>query len=474
MHHIEGVFRAGGGQRFGQDHTAPSDNRTALRTDGYDYRTGGPVLLSPKHGAIPEHLDDFYSALYKGDSEVGKLAGLFSMEDDWPWRWETLSHGERKRAQIAAALYTQPEVLALDEPSNHLDEEAQGFLLQGLKTFSGIALVVSHDRPFLDLLCSSCLFIEDGAVIQRPGNLSQALVQKQREEKERLRIFEVRQKKLSQLKEQAQLQREKADRHRKDFSKRGIGAKDHDARFRIDGLRLAGKDAIGGRLSKAMERRADQTEKRLNTIDKPAYRKTGISFSAPLPGAKRIVRLLPGTLILSEERSLIYPELTIDRGDHISLEGPNGVGKTSLVREILRTHETKRREWLYLAQELSGTEIDRMVSFFRELDNERKGELLSRFSRLNGDPDVCSEIGSMSAGELRKMYLAMGLLEETGFLILDEPTNHLDLPSRMAIEAALSEWPGALLVISHDQAFRRKLSSRRWVIDSGCLNIFLE
>jgi macrolide transport system ATP-binding/permease protein len=112
----------------------------------------------------PENFTDF---LYAYDNESERLKARLSIDDDWPYRWETLSHGERKRAQIAAALWAEPEVLALDEPTNHIDMESKNLLYEMLKAYKGIGILISHDRSLFNILCSGILFMDSQRVVGR-------------------------------------------------------------------------------------------------------------------------------------------------------------------------------------------------------------------------------------------------------------------------------------------------------------------
>ncbi|MDR1411986.1 MAG: ATP-binding cassette domain-containing protein, partial [Spirochaetaceae bacterium] len=130
---------------------------------------------------IPESWEDIFSA----GSGAGRLMDRLGIKADWPYRWETLSHGERKRFQLAAALWKNPPLLAVDEPTNHLDAEAGALVRDALAGYRGIGLLVSHDRALLDSLCGNCLFLREGSAALRPGSVSRGLAEEDREKTEK-------------------------------------------------------------------------------------------------------------------------------------------------------------------------------------------------------------------------------------------------------------------------------------------------
>ncbi len=143
-------------------------------TEGHIRQIGSARYAVQRTDAPP---DDWLAFMDSWDPPAIDARALLGVEPEWADRWDTLSHGERKRAQIAAALWRRPDVLALDEPTNHLDAHAKGVLLAALKSFHGVGLLVSHDRDFLDELCSQCLFIFPPRIVMRPGGVSAGMEQ---------------------------------------------------------------------------------------------------------------------------------------------------------------------------------------------------------------------------------------------------------------------------------------------------------
>jgi ATPase subunit of ABC transporter with duplicated ATPase domains len=174
---------------------------------------------------------------------------------------------ERKRAQIGTALWQEPEVLAIDEPTNHIDIEEARVNCGGITCLSCVGLLVSHDRDLLDSLCQQCLFVEPPTVIARPGGVTKGL-QIDRQEQQTLQKQQLQKKQeYNRLHREAVKRRELAQQADKRRSKRGIAKKDHDAKAKINQARVTGKDAVGGKLLRQLDGRLQQARSKLNRPD---------------------------------------------------------------------------------------------------------------------------------------------------------------------------------------------------------------
>jgi ATPase subunit of ABC transporter with duplicated ATPase domains len=432
-----------------------------LRPAAGSIRRPDDILYCPQRSDdIPEDWEDLFFA---ADNAAGRLMDILGIGADWPYRWDTLSYGERKRFQLAATLRRNPAMLAVDEPTNHLDRDAGALVREALGEYTGIGLLVSHDRALLDRLCRNCLFIREGTVTLRPGGVSRGLAEEERELTERLGLRKKLADEGDRLAAEADRRRRTAESSRNRFSKRGLKSGDHDTRGKINLAKLSGKDAVGANQYKRMKNRALKAEEALEQAGNPHERKRGITLGGQQARGDRLFFLEPGSIPLGTERKLAFPELCMGPGDRIALTGPNGSGKSTLIRHIL-TRIPPGLPRLYLPQELSPEESRTVLNEVFQEEEGFRGEILARFSRLGSDPRLLFQSALPSPGEIRKLLIARGIFYEPALLVMDEPTNHLDLVSRGLLEDALAEYPGGLLLVSHDERFLSRLATQEWAI----------
>ena len=396
------------------------------------------------------------------DNSGCKIKGKLGIKDDWLERWDTLSHGERKRSQIATALWQEPDLLAIDEPTNHLDSEAKRLLSLALESFRGIGLVVSHDRDLLDSLCQQCLFVDPPNVSLYPGGFSAGSRQKEQDEQYQSERQSQAKRELKKLKQQASRRRDKASRSHQMRSKKGISAKDHDAKSRKDAARVSGKDGQAGRLLKQMAGRLRQASDDLSRFTVKKHYDTGIWLQSEKSKRNTLLELNRSEIELGEGRRLSIPPLFMRPADRIAITGVNGAGKSTFVKYIIDSLTIPRQRLTYVPQEIDLPTSQKIMADARSLADEKLGKMMTLVSRLGSRPTQLLESRQPSPGEIRKVMLAIGIVSEPHLIIMDEPTNHLDLASIECLESALSDCPCGLLLVSHDRQFLDRLTSIEW------------
>ena len=435
----------------------------------------------------PGNLEDFAVAY---DRAAIKLRNELAIGDDWPWRYDTLSCGQQKRLQVACALWSAPDVLVVDEPTNHVDASTRQALFTALSKFKGIGVLISHDRELLDALCSQCLFMTNGTVIMRPGGYSQASSQVALERSSAIHAREIAQKETARTEREAQRRREEASRVQARRSGKGIAKNDSDARAKKRHYIVSGQDGKAGKLSARMQDRLEKAEDDVADSKVEKRYDAHVWLDAEPSKRKVLFRMEPGRIAVGESL-LSLPALFIGNTDHIGLVGDNGSGKTTLVKKIIASisadmssidtslidtsfmdatsANTGRADTrvLYIPQEPDVLQKEKTLKKMRELPSVQRGQVLSIVAQLNSDPDCILEGDTVSPGEMRKLMLALGILESPELLVMDEPTNYLDLGSTEALERLLSVYPGALLLVSHDASLVSSATSITWRIQKS-------
>lgn len=424
------------------------------------------ALCEQETDRAPEGLDEFAVAYDRRALELRQNLGI---TDELPWRFEGLSGGERKKLQVAVALWRDPDVLVLDEPTNHIDAAARVGLVRLLAGYRGIGILVSHDRDLLDALVERCASFEDGRVVVRPGGFSQAAAQRDLERETAVRERGRARGELTGLTAEQRERAREAARADGRNSKRHIAPKDHDAKSKIDLARVSGQDGARGRLAAQIGARVNAAEDRLASVRVPK-RYDGDLWLGARPSCRRVVAHLDAAKIPCGEGVLCVPELFVGSTDHVALAGPNGCGKSTLL-DYLRPQLDPVLPVLDIPQEVDAATREQVLARVAALPDAELGRVLSCVAQLNSDPDRILEGGRTSPGELRKLMVALGALDAPALIIMDEPTNHLDLHSVQALERAMAAFPGALVLVSHDERFLAACTSERWEIGGGVMRV---
>jgi macrolide transport system ATP-binding/permease protein len=436
----------------------------------------GKILLPGPAYYAEQRTDDLppgLTELIRSKDKTGfKIKDMLGIHPDWPERWASLSHGERKRCQIGAALYAHPLVLAVDEPSNHLDPPARKKLLDALQSYRGIGLLVSHDREMLDHLCRHTLFLSPPYIDVRNSPYSSA---KQEIEKEEAHIAHenlVLKREIKKLKKKVAQQQMKSARADKLKSKRHINPGDHDAKAKKDLARLTGKDAVQGRIHARMKSKLSSAVEQRKNLSFRKDKKLGIDFNA-----QEIPRHFPliissGEIKIGQKVILKFPELIIQQGDKIGILGDNGSGKSTFIEYLRKKIRLDTGKIVFIPQEIPREDATAVLTRVQNLDSTGKGEIMTIISRLGSEPVQLLDTSLPTPGEVRKLMLAEGILRQPAIIVMDEPTNHMDLPSIQCVETALKECPCAQVLVSHDHYFLNNTTDITWLFTADDENRF--
>jgi ATP-binding cassette subfamily F protein 3 len=368
-----------------------------------------------------------------------------------------LSGGQQTRAALGKLLLQDVDLLLLDEPTNHLDLAALEWLETYLASWKGAMVVVSHDRYFLDKVVSRTIEMAFGRIEEYPGNYTRYLHLREERIERRLREYEAQQAYIA---------------HTEEFIRRyKAGQRSREAR---------GRQTLLNRLER-VERPQDFPELHFefNSVTDSGLvvlstQKLAVGYRA----AQRDGQANAEPTVLVQ-----VADLELLRGDRVGLIGPNGTGKTTLLRTLIGElppvsgqvqigHNVRIG---YYSQTHAGLNLERTIldeiRQMTTLSEDGARSFLGRFL-FSGD-DVFKSIGALSGGERSRVALAKLTLQGSNFMVLDEPTNHLDLQSRQFLEEILGEFEGTLLFVSHDRYFIDKLATKVWAIEEGILIPYL-
>ncbi|MCK6516148.1 ATP-binding cassette domain-containing protein [Myxococcota bacterium] len=405
------------------------------------------------------------------DASALALRARLQLPPDGPGRWPTLSVGERRRWQLAAALWSEPDVLLLDEPSDPLDDAGRALLLSALRRHRGVGVLVSHDRALLDELCGVTLRVTPGQVRRFDEPYTAAAARWRAEEEAERRRWEESARQLKRAEhrhDQARRDREAAD-HQVSARVRMKGPKDSDAR----GILARGRAEMG---AAAQAKRAAAARRRVEGLSETLARPP---TPAPLGAALRLggvsaprerLLSLPLAQVKVAGRPLAGPaELSLSREDRVWLRGPNGAGKTTLLRALAEASRLPPERLFVLPQTFTEAEVQALLAEAHGLSAEARGQLGHRLAALGVAPERVWSSRRPSPGEARKLALALALHREVWLMLLDEPSNHLDLPSVERLEAALGGVGGAFVLVTHDAQLAQATCRRVWRIEGGLL-----
>jgi ATP-binding cassette subfamily F protein 3 len=415
------------------------------------------------------------------------LTGLGFDEDDYGLRLEHLSGGQRTRAFLARLLLSDPDLLLLDEPTNHLDIAAVEWLESYLAAWDGAAVIVSHDRYFLDKACNVMLEMLAGGYELHNGNYSAYLHQRQERAERRQETFEREKEKL--LKEVEYI--------KKNISGQNVSqAKGKLRRLTrmVQAIAQVGFETVLNTNWSQLDVETttspfgvEEAERRVRALRSPV--RTLPKLHLNLRTAKRSGDLVIRTKDLQvgwpDKFLFSAPDIELRRLGCAALIGPNGAGKTTFLKTILGQLEPQAGEVElgaslqigYFAQAHEDLDLNRTV--MEEIDSVvptwLPGQIRDYLGKylFSGD-DVFKRVEMLSGGERGRLALAKLALQDTNLLLLDEPTNHLDIPSQEILQAVLDEYPGTILLVTHDRYLIDALATQIWEVnpDESELTVF--
>jgi ATP-binding cassette subfamily F protein 3 len=406
------------------------------------------------------------------------LTGLGFPAADFHMPLDHLSGGQRTRAYLARLLLSEPDLLLLDEPTNHLDIAAVEWLEGRLSQWQGAAVIVSHDRYFLDHACNSLLEMAlSGAELYR-GNYSTYLQERENRWNHRVEVFESERGKLAK----------DLDYIKKNIAGQNVSqAKGKLRRLTriVQAIEQVGMDAVvstnWSQLDVAVTTSpfsVDEAERHVRALRPPARLLPDLALH--LRSTRRSGDLVIRTrgLEVGYPGRLLFrsPDIELRRTDCAALIGPNGAGKSTLLKTVLGQLEPLAGEVIlgaslhigYFAQAHEGLDprnsvLDEVLAASPGMLPHQGRDYLGRFL-FSGD-DVFKKVEMLSGGERGRLALAKLALEDTNLLLLDEPTNHLDIPSQEVLQAVLDAYQGTILLVSHDRYLVDALATQIWEID---------
>ena len=387
---------------------------------------------------------------YDMDVDVDKVCnGLGITAEQRTQPFDSLSGGEKTRVNLARLLLEKTDILLLDEPTNHLDLRSVEWLETYINGFKGTVLTISHDRYFIDQVADRVIEITDGHAEFYSGNYSFYMDEKQARFDLQMKQYEQEQAKLKQL------------------------------GYTVERMKGWGIN------NRTLYRRAMSIQHRMERIKKTERPKTEKTMKATF-GEKDfsgdvVFKIKNMSKAFGDRTLFSNVELNVEGGERIALLGDNGTGKSTFIKCLLGEEDFQGKlqfgptvKWGYLPQIIKFNHPERTLydtmlyekNCTPQVARDRLGAFL-----FQGE-DVFKTVGTLSGGEQSRLRLCMLMDEKINLLILDEPTNHLDIASREWIEAAIEEFEGVLLFVSHDRYFIEKFAERIWLLEDGQIRDF--
>lgn len=407
-------------------------------------------MIAKKH-----NLENLYAEkggyIYKSIAR-STLIGLGFEEKELELKVSELSGGQKTKLALAKLLFSNSNLLLLDEPTNNLDISSIEWLENFLLNFKGSYIVISHDRYFLDKVTEETFELESHRLSVYKGNYTTYLKLKEEKNKTLTRKYENTQKEINRLEQVIEQQKTWSQEHN----------------------------------YKTIRNKQKMIDRLENSLERPDERMEQMKFHfKTISGGNREV-LITRNLAKSFENKVLFQDVSMNvyKGENVFIVGPNGCGKTTLLKIIqgklkqdsgdyIVGNNMKIAYYSQASEELEGnkTILNYVWDAHQNLTQTEVRKALAIF--LFKGEDVNKEIATLSGGEKARVALLMIMLSESNFLVLDEPTNHLDILSREALENALQEYEGTMLIVSHDRYFINKLANKIYRITKNGTKEFL-
>jgi len=395
-------------------------------------------IILQKYGKLQEK----YIALggFELEEKFKKICSGFKFDNDFLKKeYNSLSGGEKTIVNLATILLKNPNILLLDEPTNHLDIETLEWLEKFLIDYKGAIILISHDRYFLDKVCTKTILLENGHTKIYFGNYSYFLEEDEKRTLAEFENYKTQQKQIEKMKESIKKLRE-------------FG-------------RLAGNEMFFKR-AKSIEKRLEKME----ILEKRVEKKLPIKINSCSKAGKDI--LVIKNLNKTYEDNVIFNNFNMGvfGGEKVQLKGKNGSGKSTLIKIILGKDKDFSGEIKinpsvklgYIPQEIKfNNESDTILEYFLKIYKGSETETRTFLAKyMFYGENVFKRLKELSGGERVRLLIAELVIKQTNFLILDEPTNHLDISTRELLEENLKEYKGTILFVSHDRYFAKKIAER--------------
>lgn len=385
---------------------------------------------------------------YTYQAEIKSMLNGFNFpEATWNKQIASLSGGEKTRLSFVKLLLKKPPLLLLDEPTNYLDLDTLDWLEAFLKNYPGAILTVSHDQYFLDHLATQIFELQHGELTVFKGNYSQYLAQRELRDQQQEAAYERQQEEIKREEEFIQ------------------------------------KNIVRASTTKQAQSRRKALEK-MELVDPPKHKsKVRIKFDSARPSGKEVLILKDLAVGYPDKTMLKDISFQINKGDRVAIIGQNGIGKSTLLKTVMKQLPVKSGSIKYGAsldigyydQELQGldyskTVIDTIWDRHKDMNEKDIRSILASF--LFTAKDIDKQVSQLSGGQRARLTLTVLSMEHNNFLLMDEPTNHLDLDAKEVLEKALADYDGTLLFVSHDRYFINELANKIVVAKDGQAKIY--